>query len=185
MGLPAVQETQNENTGFEISLEFKDLGDPNSLRYSILTSVLAGKYDFAIQELKNFIEADSVYPNFHERIHRFVNHSTDLIFAIKTKRNFPGMNSLTRAKQQELFEKFKHHFYELQYMLKKIEKIQKDLKMEDVRSTIYVVRTTWYAIAAITVLAVILEFFGGLAQTLWVVVDDFTTDLIVWLFSRL
>ncbi len=183
MGLPAVQE-QKDDSGFDLSIEFKDLGDPSSLRYSILTGVLGGKYDFAIQELKNFIESDSVYPNFHERVYRFINHSIDLIYAIKTKRNFPGMNSLTRAKQQELHEKFKQHFYELQYMLKKIEKIQKDLRMEDVRSTIYVVRASWYSVFAISCLALILEIFGGMATTLWVVLDDFATDLIVWLFSH-
>ena len=30
--------------------------------------------------------------------------------AIKAKRNFPGLNSLTRSKQQELKEKVKEHF---------------------------------------------------------------------------
>lgn len=183
MGLPAIKENSSSN-GFEINIDFRDLGEPNSLRHTILTSVLNEKYDYSIEELKNFIATESVYPNFRDRIHRFVNHSIDLIYAIKTKRNFPGMTSLTRAKQQELHEKFKQHFFELQFMLKKIEKIQKDLKMEDVRSTIYVVRTTWYAIASIVSLALILEIFGGMATTLWVVLDDFATDLILWLFSR-
>ncbi len=153
------------------------------MRYTVLSNIIGEQYDSAIRDLEDFLRGDSEYPNFHERIHRFVNHSIDLVYAIKTKRNFAGINSLTRAKQQELFSKFKHHFYELQYMLKKIEKIQKDLKIEDVRSTIYVVKASWYATVSIAIVAVLLEIFGGLAITFSIVSDDFSTDLVSWMFS--
>lgn len=182
MGLPAKIESKTEG-GFEINIDFKDLGEPNSLRYAILTGVLGGRYDTAIGELKKFVDHDSVYPNFKQRVYRYVNHSTDLIYAIKTKRNFPGMSSLTRAKQQELYEKFKQHFYELQFVLKKIEKIQKDLRIEDVRSTVYVVRAMWYSGFAILCLAFVLDVINGMAVTTYLVFSDLSTEAVGWLFS--
>ncbi|HRO66800.1 MAG TPA: hypothetical protein PL182_04485, partial [Pseudobdellovibrionaceae bacterium] len=102
-----------EGTLFRLDGERTDLGRVDSLRYNILTWVLNERYDKAIQELREFDSRPSPYPTFHAKVSRYILHSIDLIFAIKAKRNFPGINSLTRAKQQELREKFKEHFMEL------------------------------------------------------------------------
>ena len=158
-----------------------DLGEPDSLRYRVLTMVLDERYDVAIEELKEFIDQPSDYPDFRSRIQRFVNHSVDLIYAIKAKRSFPGISSLTRAKQQELREKFKEHLRELQYSLKKIEKNQTDLRVADARSTIYVVRATWYAVVSVAALGFFLEISNGLAKTSFIVIDDAVTKATEWL----
>lgn len=163
---------KEESAFFEIGVERADLGKHDSLRYNILTWVLDERYDRAIEELKDFVEKPSEYPNFKEKVARFINHAVDLIYAIKAKRGFPGINSLTRAKQQELREKFKEHFKELQYILKIVEKIQTDLRVQDVRSTIYVVRALWVAGLAIVVLAFWLDVVHGLAHAGYVVFDD-------------
>ncbi|HEY8269543.1 MAG TPA: hypothetical protein VIG33_01535, partial [Pseudobdellovibrionaceae bacterium] len=152
-----------------------DMGEPSSLRYRVLTLVLAERYDGAIQELKGFIEQPSEFPDFKERTYRFINHCIDLIYAIKAKRSFPGISSLTRAKQQELREKFKEHLRELQFSIKKIEKNQKDLRVSDARSTIYVVRTAWYSVVALVSLWFFLEISNGLAKTTFYVIDDTMT----------
>ena len=83
-------------------LDMNDLGRVNSLRFNVLTSIINDDYDLSIQRLRDFVGHDSEYPNFKIRVERYVHHSIDLIHAIKTKRNFPGFNSLTRSKQQEL-----------------------------------------------------------------------------------
>lgn len=158
-----------------------DLGEPDSLRYRVLTRVLDERYDGAIEELREFADQPSEYPDFKERVQRFVNHSVDLIYAIKAKRSFPGISSLTRAKQQELREKFKEHLRELQYSLKKIDKNQTDLRVADARSTIYVVRATWYAVISIAALGFFLEVSNGLAKTSVIVVDDVVTKTSEWL----
>ncbi|MBX2986548.1 MAG: hypothetical protein KF802_01505 [Bdellovibrionaceae bacterium] len=170
---------------FRLDKERADMGKADSLRYNILSWVLDERYDRAIQELREFDQRPSEYPNFHGKVERYINHSIDLIYAIKAKRNFPGINSLTRAKQQELREKFKEHFKELQQILLKIEKVETDLRIEDVRSTIYVVRALWLAAIAIVCLAFVLEIFRGLAQTTGVVVDDGLNKVTEWLFSSL
>lgn len=166
-------------------VDFKDLGTPDTLRYTILTDILNERYDHAIQELRTYIDQGSDYPNFKDKIQRYVNHSIDLTYAIKTKKNFPGINSLTRAKQQELHEKFKEHFKELQIMLKKMEQINQDLRIQDVRSTIYVVKALWLSIAAILGFAFLLEIYNGMAKTSVLVIEDYTNQFVSWLFSMM
>lgn len=183
MSVPALKDNKAEQL-FEMKLDSADLGRQDSLRYNILTWVLDERYDRAIEELKDFLERPSEYPNFKPRITRFVNHSIDLIYAIKAKRSFPGINSLTRAKQQELREKFKEHFKELEYILKTVEKIHGDLRVEDVRSTIYVVRALWIATVAVIVLAFSLEIIHGLAKTTMVVFDDSFGQFANWLAEK-
>jgi len=165
----------------DIGIERTELGPSNSMRYRVLTLVLDERYDAAIQALRDFHEGPSDYPEFKEKISRFINHCVDLIYAIKAKRSFPGISSLTRAKQQELREKFKEHLKELQYCIKKIEKNQGDLRVADARSTIYVIRAGWYAVIAISALGFILEIRNGLALTSAIVVEDVVTQVSDWL----
>ncbi|AHZ84597.1 hypothetical protein AB1A81_09655 [Bdellovibrio bacteriovorus] len=181
MSVPALKDAANgadpskkreDGAFFDMNVDKSDLGRPESLRYNILTWVLDERYDRAIEELKDFLEKPSEYPNFQDKVTRYINHSIDLIYAIKAKRSFPGINSLTRAKQQELREKFKEHFRELQYVLKIVEKVQGDLRIQDVRSTIYVVKAAWFASLAVIILAFWLDIVNGLAKTSVLVFDD-------------
>lgn len=189
MAVPAVKDAPNgvEKTEsadpalFDVGVDRSDLGRPDSIRYNILVWVLDERYDKAIEELKDFLEKPSEYPNFKEKVTRYIYHSIDLIYAIKAKRSFPGINSLTRAKQQELREKFKEHFRELQYVLKVVEKIQSDLRIQDVRSTIYVVKAAWISALAIILLAFWLDIVNGLAKTTVVVFDDSFGKFANWL----
>jgi len=174
---------KEEEKLFEIGIERTDLGKPDSLRYRVLTMVLDERYDSAIQELREFIDTPSDYPDFKSRIGRFVNHSVDLIYAIKAKRSFPGIASLTRAKQQELREKFKEHLKELQYSIKKIEKNETDLRVSDARSTIYVVRALWYSVVLLAAMGLFLEVTHGLANTSVVVIDDLAGRATSWLLG--
>lgn len=174
---------KEEEKLFEVGIERTDLGKPDSLRYRVLTMVLDERYDSAIQELREFIDTPSDYPDFKSRIGRFVNHSVDLIYAIKAKRSFPGIASLTRAKQQELREKFKEHLKELQYSIKKIEKNETDLRVSDARSTIYVVRALWYSVVLLAAMGLFLEVTHGLANTSVVVVDDLAGRATSWLLG--
>src|SRR4051812_16869698 len=97
--LSAKAKKQEESKLFELNGESIDLGQSNTLRYAILSNVLEEKYDAALQELKVFRQAESIYPNFKQKVERLLAHCLDLIYAIKAKRNFPGLSSLTRPKQ--------------------------------------------------------------------------------------
>ncbi len=172
---------------FQLGMEKTDFGKPDSLRYKVLHMVLQEGYDNAIGELKEFSQMDSEYPKFKQKVERYIAHCIDLVYAIKAKRNFPGISSLTRAKQQELMEKFKEHYKELQFMLRKIEKVEADLRIEDARSTIYVIRALWLAALSLVLIWFVTEIFRGLALTSGVVMDDlidkttnFLFDLVGW-----
>lgn len=165
----------------DTGIDGTDLGKPDSLRYTVVRMVLDERYDSAIEELREFLNADSDYPDFKTRIGRFITHSIDLIYAIKAKRSFPGISSLTRAKQQELREKFKEHLKELQQCIKIIEKNQTDMRVTDARSTLYVVRAAWYSVASICLMGFYLEITHGLARTSLIVVDDAIVQTTDWL----
>ncbi|NUM59343.1 MAG: hypothetical protein HUU56_11965 [Bdellovibrionaceae bacterium] len=165
----------------DFGVDASDFGSSDSLRYRVLTQVAAELYEQAIEDLKKYYALESDYPTFKKKIERFINHSIDLIFAIKAKRNFPGINQLTRAKQQELRERFKEHFKELVYMLKRIEKIEKDLQVEDARSTIYVIKAFWVSAIVLMMTWFLVEIFRGLAITGLVVITDYSEKILDYL----
>ena len=119
----------------ENDLDLSDLGRPDTLRCNLLSFVINEEYERAIKTLKDFLASESDYPNFKNKIERYSLHAIDLIYAIRTKRNFPGINALTRTKQQELKEKFREHFNELKSILRKIENCMEELRLNDVKST--------------------------------------------------
>lgn len=187
MAVPAVKSGSSADTKglFELKSTQLDLGKPDSLRYSILLWVLEGNYDKTLETLQEYLNKDFEYPNFKTRIERFIRHAMDLVYAIRAKRNFPGIDSLTRSKQQELKEKYKQHLYELQDTLKRIELVHHDLQTKDVRSTVYVVQAAWFAGVAVVLLAFMLELVHGLALTSMTVFGDSIDHLLGWAFNFL
>lgn len=167
----------SDDSLFDMKSDASDMGKPDSLRYNVLSWVLKENYDMAIKDLKEYLESPHEYPGYKDKILRFVNHSIDLIYAIRAKRGFSGMDSLTRAKQQELLDKFKGHFKELRDTLKIIEKIQGDMRIEDVRSTMYVVQALSYSVAAIFITAFVVDVVQGLFHTSMSVSSDALGDL--------
>lgn len=154
-------------------LDISDLGGPDTVRYNVLTFVVNEEYDRAINYLKDFLDRDSDYPNFKERIDRYVNHAIDLIFAIRTKRNFPGMSLLTKSKQNELRERYRDHFQELKSVMRKVETCQEELRLSDIKSTTMLVKAVWFSTVVVVISAVVIEIFQGLGATFFIVFDDY------------
>ena len=163
-------------------IDASDLGRPDTLRYNVLTFVINEEYDRAIKTLKDFLDSESEYPNFKMKVQRYLLHSIDLIYAIRTKRNFPGIRSLTRTKQQELRDKFKEHFKELRFMMKKIEECMEELRLNDVRSTNLVVKSFWLSIVVVFTAAFCIDLVNGLGRSIEVVFNDFVDKSLEFLF---
>jgi hypothetical protein len=180
MADPALK-TQSKVNDIDVS----DLGRPDTLRYNILTLVINEEYDRAIKTLKEFLESDSEYPNFKLKVERYLLHSIDLIYAIRTKRNFPGISSLTRTKQQELKDKFKEHFKELRFMMKKIEDCMEELRLNDVRSTHIVIKAFWLSVVVVFVAGVSFEIVNGMGHSFEIVFNDYVESTIQFLFNKL
>lgn len=161
----------------QVMIDPSDLGKADSLRYNVVIFIKEGNYDRAIAELRAYLEKPSPYPRFKEKIERYVQHAVDLVRAIEMKRNFPGVDRLTIAKQQDLKLKIKQHIDELIACIRKIESVEVRLKHEDFRSTVLVVRAVVVSVFSITVLAFFLELIRGLFFNTVVVVDDLYKEL--------
>lgn len=176
----SVLKIQSKSNDIDIS----DLGKPDTLRYNVLSLVVNEEYDRAITSLKDFIATESEYPNFRARVEKYVMHSIDLIHAIRTKRNFPGLTSLTRTKQQELRDKFKEHFNELRFVMRKIEELLEELRIRDARSTNIVVKSFWFSMVVIFVTGFFIEIIRGLGYTAEIVFNEYMEKVLETLFSK-
>ncbi len=176
-------EVKENYTNRQVDLDVSDLGKPDTLRYNILSLVINEEYERALKTLKDFIHSDSEYANFKVKVERYGLHGIDLIHAIRTKRNFPGINALTRTKQQELKEKFKEHFSELKSTLRKIENCLEELRLNDVKSTRLLVKSVWLSALTIFIAGIVIEIFDGLGRTSLLVIDEGVAKLLDWLFK--
>ncbi len=190
MNLPA-KNLENQESGrrkrvsLGLHVDKHELGKADTLRYNVSTHVVDEKYDLAIEELNMYFAADSEFPRFKEKIERHIEHCIDLINAIRAKRNFPGASSLTMAKQQELNDRFRQHFDELQTNLKQIEKIKVDLKLQDIRSTVLVIKAIAHSVLIIFLVAFFIEAGRGLFGTTVSVIDDYFITAVDWIFKVL
>ncbi|MFZ3229295.1 MAG: hypothetical protein WA160_03745 [Pseudobdellovibrio sp.] len=167
----------------QIDLDMTDLGRPGTLRYNVLTFVINEEYERALKVLNEFIEAESEYPDFKDKTERFVSHAIDLTYAIRTKRNFPGIAALTRTKQQELRDKFKEHFKELKTVLRKIENSLEELRLNDVKTTRILIKSLWTSAFVLFISALVLDVYQGLGMTAIVVIEDYIEKMLNWLFA--
>ncbi len=166
-------------------VDSRDLGRSDSLRHKVVTLVREEAYDQAVKMLTDHLNAPTPFPKYPSRIQRFVEHAVDLVRAIEMKRNFPGINRLTAARQQDLKLKVKQHVDELIFILKRIEAVEVSLRVEDVRSTVIVMHSIVLSAFALAVVAFVMELSQGLMMTGVVVVDDLFQDLSNWLFAFL
>ncbi|HMN68004.1 MAG TPA: hypothetical protein PKC28_05645 [Bdellovibrionales bacterium] len=158
----------------------KEVTRIDSVRGAVLGSVVSENYDRAKEDLETYVEMKTAYPGFQERCERYVQHCVELIQAIKTKRNFPGLATLSLAKQQEIHAKVIEHFEELKRNLRQIEKVEREHKLADVRSTVWVLRMICQVAAAIVVVAFLKDLNSGMFSSAITVTDAFVDDASTW-----
>ena len=162
----------------------KDIGERmNSVRTAVMGAVVGENYDEAKQELKSYVDYKSSYPLFQERASRYVDHCCDLIQAIQIKRTFPGLASLSLAKQQEIHEKVLEHFEELKQNLKQIEKVEREHKVNDMRTTVWVVRAACQVTVGIVFAAFLIDLQSGLFSSVFQVTNVAVDDISTWLVN--
>lgn len=163
----------------------RDAGQVDTFRHTILSYVATENYDRAIQELQNYVDSKGDYPKFKDRADRYGRYAVDLINAVKAKRSFPGLQHLAMSKQQDLFDRAMEHFDELKLTLKKIEQIDREVKIEDVRSTVLVVKAVVYCLFALALLGFTLELSKGVLPTAYNVLDHSLTQMTDLIFEKL
>lgn len=155
----------------------QSLGKIDSLRHTILKSVVIGDYEGAERDLTRYITLKSHYPSFKSRTVQHFQHTSELLNAIRAKRNFPGLASMTVARQQEMLDNVTGHFDDLKNTLKHIERVAKDCALEDLRSTAWALRTICYTIIAVVGVSFLMDFNQSLGQPMVAVYDSMATSL--------
>jgi hypothetical protein len=154
------------------SFEKRMTGRRDSLRNVILGFVSKDKYDLAVRELRFYQQMMSDLTPFIDRTSRYFDHSEELILAIKAKKSFPNIDAMPMGKRQELFERVQEHFDALQSVMSSIERVEADLRIQDARSTVWVVQSMIFSATIIIVFAVLNEAFRTMGLTFDVVADD-------------
>lgn len=175
------RELQNE---FQRRLESQaNTGRIDSLREAILRCITARQYDLALSEIERYVDMKDDYPTFRRRVQPYVNHSKDIIMAIKAKRNFPGLSQLSTSKQQEIMEKVSDHFEELKGHLRRIERIEREIILNDLRSTVWVLKSLFYSAFVILAFGFTIEVLIGLSRAFDIVYDDIIQRIVDFIFG--
>ena len=144
----------------------RDLGNRESLTRQILKLVVSEDYDRAKDNLSEYLESRWQYPDFQDRASRYLKHCAELIHAIQTKRSFPGLASLSLSRQQEIHEKVIGHFEELKQNLKHVAKIERDHRLVDMRSTVWVIKASSIVVASIMGALFLVDLRSGILSSM-------------------
>ena len=159
-------------------------GRGDSLRRIVLADIVAEQYEQARVNLNRYVDRKTQFPNFQKKAARYVKHCLDLIQAVETKRHFPGLAGLSLSKQQEIHERVVGHFNDLKHFLVQIERIEREQKLDDVRSTVWVLRACCHGVGLILGLAFLMDVSTGLLSSANIVFDSFVTDVVYWFTTR-
>ncbi len=190
--LALLQDLKQEASALEVTVDVieeesgvsrAELREGNSLVRVILGYAVGSQYGKAVRCLEDYIAAHNEYPNFEDRVSRYKQHCTELIAAIKIKRSMSVVAGLSNAKQHELREKVYHHFRELKSILDKIERTLQELRITDVRSTVWFVKAVSASVALIFSVLVIREVLDGGLMSLGYVVQDYLDKSVTFLFT--
>lgn len=162
--LTEMQSELNRKLAEASKKDAREKGD--QLRRGCLYLVVMENYDGAKIRLVDYVSAKSEFPAFQDRVQRYIQHCTELIHAIQTKRSFPGLASLSLSRQQEIHERVMEHFEELKQNLKHIEHIERDHKLLDVKSTVWVLQAMSVVAGAILLTAFINDLRAGVLSSL-------------------
>ena len=151
--------------------EHKPTGPISSLTKTVLNKVVTANYEMARKDLVSYIEHQGEKLNLTKRAKPYADHCEDIIFAIEAKRNFPGLSSLSKSKQQEISDRVLEHFEELKAYLGKIERVENEIKMNDVRSTVWVVQSLCFSVAIVLAVLFFKTDFASILDSLNRVAD--------------
>ncbi len=160
-------------------------GKGDHLRRTILQLVVSEAYDLSKERLAGYVEAKVEFPAFQERVQRYIQHCSELIHAIQTKRNFPGLATLSLSRQQEIHEKVMEHFEELKHNLRQIERIERDHKLLDVRSTVWIIKSFSAVCIAIFLAAFIVDLKSGMLSSLVYSANLWINEASTWFVDKI
>lgn len=154
-----------ENLDDYISKEYGDHKNTEGFRHDILQMVSSKKYRAVLIEIDAFFKVkQETMPHFDVKAKRYFDYIKQLIEAIEEHKTIPNFDQLPAAQQKKVHEQVFTYFDELNNTLKRVEKVIHDLKVQDVRSTIWFLKTFSYCVMVmLSVMAAVeaLEWIGN------------------------
>ena len=160
-------------------------GQTDGLRNAILSLIARENYSRAMDEIDSYVESKKDFPEYRVRTGHYVAHCKELIRAIEAKRSFAGIDNMTMSKQQALFDRAMEHFEQLKNTLAKMEKLYLEVKMDDVRSTVWVLKAVVYCTFAILALGVCMELSRGVVGSADILIDSAFGNFTNFIFDKL
>lgn len=112
-----------------------------SLKKMILTLASTGNFEGAKKELEFYEKAGRNTPGFQKRTEHYFRHCLELLDGIENLKHFPNFDNLRAAQQKQIRERIQTYAADLSSILGRIDKVSNDLKIQDVRSTLWVIRS--------------------------------------------
>lgn len=137
----------NVELGVDFMSSMGSYGD--SLKTTVLSLAKAGHFDTAKRELKFYQQQNATTPGFEFRTKHYFAHCYELLDAINNLKHIPNFDSLRAAQQKQIRERIMTYGQDLSSILGRIDKVTNDLKIQDIRSTMWVLRTATLCGAAI------------------------------------
>lgn len=156
----------------EIRLAESISGQLDGLRYTILSLVVEGRYDTAIAEINFYGNSERKLQAFRNRSKRYFIHCEELIRAVESKMKFCQTRTITRSQKHELYMMVSKHFHELVDSLKKIERIENDIRVKDLKSTVWVLKAFFVCTSLLLAFAMTKEAITTMREPSLVLVDD-------------
>lgn len=160
-----VDSAEGESLQSYIAKEYRDHKNTEGFRHDILMMVSSGKYRAVLVEIDAFQkEKSAAMPFFHVKTSRYFQYIKQLIEAIREHKTIPQFDQLPAGQQKKVHEQVYLYFDELNNTLKRVEKVIHDLKVQDVRSTIWVLKTFSYCVMIVLMsmaLAEAMDFLGN------------------------
>jgi hypothetical protein len=156
----------------EVRLSESISGRLDGLRYTILSLVVEGRYDTAIAEINFYANSEQKLQVFRTKAQRYLNHSEELIRAVESKIKFCQTRTITRSQKHQLYVMVMKHFHELTDSLKKIERIENDIRVNDLKSTVWVLKSFVMCTGFVIMFGMVREALMTMYDPFMVVIND-------------
>lgn len=133
------------------------MGSSDSLKSTVLSLAKSGSFESAKQELKFYQQQNMRTPGFEFRTKHYFAHCSELLDAIHNLKHIPNFDSLRAAQQKQIRERIMVYGHDLSSILGRIDKVTNDLKIQDIRSTMWVMRTATLCFAAVVFMLAMTE----------------------------
>lgn len=162
----------------EIDIDHQsEMVNGDTLAQVILSMLVDERFDSAISELNYYQKEKNEIPNFETRTKGYFKHCIEIVEKLKELANLPNFNNLRTAKQKEMREQMTALAKEVKDVLGRIEKVDYDLRVQDVRSTVWVLKTFSFCVLSLAFVTALVEALQQLSSPFTTVAEQIVAIL--------